>query len=160
MPQPGQPQICPLSRKNPESERCSRSGPLCAEAGTRAAALFSAIRDGPVLTPSHVLNTTLNNDLKLLPPLHSGAILLTIQAIHPMVDLAATVFISVGSGLLLGYWFRYMCLLILTAKTPRDYAGECAKMNSLSFPQIRAKLWGQASPDFDQLHEYLDRDYT
>src|SRR5437899_368440 len=77
-----------------------------------------------------------------------------------MVELVTTVIISAGSVLLLGYWFRYACLLILIAKTPRDYACECARTNRLFFPQIRSKLREKAITNFDRLHECLDRDYA
>ena len=43
-----------------------------------------------------------------------------------MFETATTILIIVGSMLLFGYWFRYTCLLILSAKTTRDYAGEVA----------------------------------
>src|SRR6266404_3586663 len=77
-----------------------------------------------------------------------------------MVELATTMLISAGSSLLLAYWFRYTCLLILLAKTPRDFACECARTNRLYFPQIRSKLRAQAIPNFERLYECLDRDYA
>ena len=41
-----------------------------------------------------------------------------------MLESVLTILISVSSTLLFGYWFRYTCLLILSAKTTRDYAAE------------------------------------
>lgn len=66
------------------------------------------------------------------------------------------------SALLFAYWFRYTCLLILSAKTTRDYAGEVATANQLSFLEVQRQLVrdSQATPALDQLRESLDRDYT
>lgn len=33
------------------------------------------------------------------------------------------------------YWFRYTCLLILSAKPAKDYSGQVAQVNQLSFPR-------------------------
>ena len=40
-----------------------------------------------------------------------------------MIELLATTIITLSSVALFGYWFRYTCLLILSARTTRDYAG-------------------------------------
>jgi hypothetical protein len=60
--------------------------------------------------------------------------------------------------LLFAYWFRYACLLILTAKTTHDYAGAVATANRLEFPKVQRKLRSQAI-DLDRLKDALDRDY-
>ena len=59
------------------------------------------------------------------------------------------------------YWFRYTCLLILSAKTTRDYASEVARANQLSFLEARERLFANpTSTCLDRLYETLDRDYT
>ena len=40
-----------------------------------------------------------------------------------MIELLATTIITVSSVALFGYWFRYTCLLILSAKTTQDLCG-------------------------------------
>src|SRR5690242_21902222 len=78
-----------------------------------------------------------------------------------MIELAATIIITASSALLFVYWFRYTCLLILSAKTTRDYAGEVATANQLSFLEVQAELReGAASADLDRLHASLERDYA
>jgi len=56
-----------------------------------------------------------------------------------------------------GYWFRYTCLLILSAKTTRDYAADVAAANQLSFLQVQTEL-RESSADLGRLHASLDRD--
>jgi hypothetical protein len=58
--------------------------------------------------------------------------------------------LSTGSG--------YACLLILAAKTARDYAGAVATANQLDFPTVQWKLQNQAV-DPDRLKDALDRDH-
>jgi hypothetical protein len=77
-----------------------------------------------------------------------------------MVELITTGILTVGSVLLLAYWFRYMCLMILSAKTTQDYAGQVATANQLSFLEVQAQLGAGASPELDRLHGALDRDYA
>ena len=76
-----------------------------------------------------------------------------------MIEFAATVIITVSSVLLFGYWFRYTCLLILSAKTTRDFAGEVATANQLGFLNVQSQLRGQAV-DLGRLCDALDRDYA
>ncbi len=76
-----------------------------------------------------------------------------------MLELIVTLVITVSSVLLFGYWFRYTCLLILSAKTTRDYAADIAAANQLSFLQVQAQLRENAA-DLDRLHAALDRDLT
>ncbi len=56
------------------------------------------------------------------------------------------------------YWFRYSCVLILSAKSTQDFAASVAHANHLSFLDVRSAL---ASPDadLDRLHQMLQRDY-
>jgi hypothetical protein len=76
-----------------------------------------------------------------------------------MIELVATVIITVSSVLLFGYWFRYTCLLILSAKTARDFAGEVATANQLGFPEVQSQLRGHVA-DLGRLCDALDRDYA
>ena len=74
-----------------------------------------------------------------------------------MLELIVTLIITVSSALLFGYWFRYTCLLILSAKTTRDYAADIATANQLSFLQVQTQL--RENPvDLDRLQASLDRD--
>ena len=76
-----------------------------------------------------------------------------------MIELIATVIITAGSVMLFAYWFRYTCLLILSAKTARDYTSDVACSNQLGFPQVQAQLNQGSSPDLDLLRAALDNDY-
>jgi hypothetical protein len=75
-----------------------------------------------------------------------------------MLDLIVTLIITVSSVLMLGYWFRYTCLLILSAKTTRDYAADIAIANQLSFLQVQAELRDRQPADLNRLQASLDRD--
>jgi hypothetical protein len=75
-----------------------------------------------------------------------------------MVENIATITLTFSSILLFAYWFRYACLLILAAKTARDYADAVATANQLAFQKVRLKLWDQDA-DLDRLKEALDGDY-
>ncbi len=77
-----------------------------------------------------------------------------------MLQLAITVIVAAGSVLLFGYWFRYTCLLIVSAKTARDYAGDVAAANRLSFADIQSRLHDRTVTDFDPIHAALERDYA
>jgi len=79
---------------------------------------------------------------------------------HHHLELAVTVIIAAGSALLFGYWFRYTCLLILSAKTAFDYAGDVATANQLSFLEVQTRLREQTLVDLDPLHAALERDYS
>jgi hypothetical protein len=70
------------------------------------------------------------------------------------------ILIIASSILLFGYWFRYTCLLILTAKTARDYAGDVATANGLSFPEVQVLLREESPAGLDRLRDSLDRDFV
>ena len=76
-----------------------------------------------------------------------------------MIELVTTVIITVSSVLLFGYWFRYTCLLILSAKTTRDFAGQVATANQLGFLEVQTQLRASAA-NLDSLRDALDRDYA
>lgn len=73
---------------------------------------------------------------------------------------ANVLFVAI-SGVLLVYWFRYTCLLILSTRAIRDYAAAVAEANALMFPEIQEKLAGEIpeAAHLDALHRALDRDY-
>jgi hypothetical protein len=77
-----------------------------------------------------------------------------------MIEFAATFGITVSSVLLFGYWFRYTCLLILSARTTRDYAADVVMANQLAFPGVQAQIANAAIADLDGLRASLDRDYA
>jgi hypothetical protein len=83
-------------------------------------------------------------------------------ATSDMIELLATIVITLSSVALFGYWFRYTCLLILSTKTAQDYARQVAANNQLGFPEVRARL-DSLQADFgsmDRLRDALDRDYA
>jgi hypothetical protein len=75
-----------------------------------------------------------------------------------MLEFAVTLILTVGSALLFVYWFRYTCLLIVSAKTAYDYASEVAAANQLSFREVQSQL-RQGAVELDALHASLARDY-
>ena len=76
-----------------------------------------------------------------------------------MIEFITTVIITGSSVLLFGYWFRYTCLLILSAKTTRDFAGQVAAANQLGFLEVQTQLRA-TSVNLDSLRDTLDRDYA
>jgi hypothetical protein len=79
-----------------------------------------------------------------------------------MIDLVSTlitVIVTASSVLGFGYWFRYTCLLILSAKTTRDFAGDVATANQLGFLQVQSQL-RENSANLGGLCDALDRDYA
>jgi hypothetical protein len=76
-----------------------------------------------------------------------------------MIELIATTVVSTSSALLLAYWFRYTCLLILSARPARDYAAQVVMANQLSFVEVQSRLRSRTVSDLDHLHNLLDQDY-
>jgi hypothetical protein len=76
-----------------------------------------------------------------------------------MVEIGATIVLTSCSLLLFAYWFRYTCLLILSARTSRDYAADVASANQLSFREIQASLRENSAGDLEAVKASLDRDY-
>ncbi len=79
-----------------------------------------------------------------------------------MIELIATAGITVSSILLFAYWFRYTCLLIVSARTTRDYAASVATANQLGFLEVQSELSAldpSRLPNLDRLKDALDRDY-
>jgi len=76
------------------------------------------------------------------------------------VELFINAALVASSVALLCYWFRYTCLLILAAETAHDYGEEVAKVNKLSFPEVRSKLRKRGATDLNRLHQCLERDFA
>lgn len=72
---------------------------------------------------------------------------------------ATDFFISAASFALFFYWFQYVCLLILSARTSHDYSSEIAAANHLGFPDVQSKLRAGAA-DLDSLHRRLEDDFA
>jgi hypothetical protein len=78
-----------------------------------------------------------------------------------MVETAATIVMSLGSVLLFGYWFRYVCLLTIRTRTAHDYGVEVAEANRLCFPKVTSGLHKHERTlrNLDLLYRCLNRDY-
>jgi hypothetical protein len=77
-----------------------------------------------------------------------------------VIEAIITVGITVGSVLLFAYWFRYTCLLILSAKTAHDYAGDLALAKGLRIVEVQSQLRTDRAVDLAGLHAALERDYA
>lgn len=73
----------------------------------------------------------------------------------------ASIFVLIVSTALFVYWFRYSCLLILSARTARDHTKDVAVANGLAFLDARDRL-AAAEPDnslLNDVHKALDQDF-
>jgi hypothetical protein len=77
-----------------------------------------------------------------------------------MVEGIATCIIVFSSLLLFISWFRYACLLVLSARPPHDYAAKAVAANQLCFPAVQTILRGRTTTDLDELKCRLDRDFA
>ncbi len=71
----------------------------------------------------------------------------------------ASILIIIFSVVLLVYWFRYTCLLLLQTETSNDYVAPVVDANGLQFPDVREKLGAEPELALDGLHRALDHDY-
>jgi hypothetical protein len=72
----------------------------------------------------------------------------------------ASILIIVFSFVLFLYWFRYTCLLILGARSLKDYAGQVAAANQLSFLKVQDSIAvANEVASLDKLHASLAQDY-
>ena len=74
--------------------------------------------------------------------------------------MATSAIITISSLLLFGYWFRYTCMLLLSARTTRDYSAQVVADNQLSFLRVQSELREGAAVELDRLHDALERDYA
>src|SRR5579872_3757218 len=72
--------------------------------------------------------------------------------------MAAGLLIITISGLLVVYWFRYACSLVLSAKRESDCIAHVAAVNGLTFLTVETRL-KKGDPSLDALSKSLDRDY-
>ncbi|HYK59763.1 MAG TPA: hypothetical protein VEV85_10055 [Bryobacteraceae bacterium] len=77
-----------------------------------------------------------------------------------MIEVIVTAAMLFGSVFLFAYWFRYTCLLILSTKTARDYAGALAEAYQLSFVDVQSRLRNCATANLERLHQSLDHDFA
>src|SRR5437879_3777247 len=63
------------------------------------------------------------------------------------------------SMLLLLYWFRYTCLLVLRAKPARNYSKQVAAANQLNVFVVRERLAATEPLQLDEVQQMLNRDY-
>jgi hypothetical protein len=75
-----------------------------------------------------------------------------------MLESITPVLVIAGSGLLFAYWFRCACLLILVAKSPRDYAKGVEVANQLNFSEVQIAL-RKSDADLPGLKKALDLDF-
>lgn len=69
-------------------------------------------------------------------------------------------FIVLLSALLLAYWFRYTCLLIVRSDHSQSYAKQVAAANQLNFIRVKSELQrSSVPPELDRLYALLERDY-
>ena len=83
-----------------------------------------------------------------------------------MLEGVITVAVTIASVVVLCYWFRYTCRLLLTTVTPRDCAANVAQAHQLCFPEAHLRLSHGAtelerlSAELDHLRDMLDHDYA
>jgi len=75
-------------------------------------------------------------------------------------ELITTIVITAGSVALFLYWFRYTCMLVLSAHTAHDYAGSLVEAKGLRFAIVQAQLATNVNDDLHNLYSALDRDYA
>src|SRR5260370_8586545 len=74
--------------------------------------------------------------------------------------MTASVLMIACSIVLFFYWFRYTCLLILSAKPARDYTLQVAAANELRFLRVQDELAAAVGqPRLEALRQELERDY-
>jgi hypothetical protein len=61
--------------------------------------------------------------------------------------------------LLLVYWFRYTCLIVLRTKPVLRYATKVATANQLNVLLVQEQLASNGQAEFDDLRQMLERDY-
>src|ERR1051325_3648054 len=70
----------------------------------------------------------------------------------------ASVLILVVSFVLLVYWFRYTCVLLLRSGSSTEHVEHVVAVNHLSFPDVLTRLQG-GEMKLDTLQLALQRDY-
>jgi hypothetical protein len=74
--------------------------------------------------------------------------------------MVASLLIMIVSAVLLVYWFRYICLLMLRAQTDKEHAADLASINQLSFAEtLRRGFHDLPAGELDSVEKALERDY-
>ncbi len=73
--------------------------------------------------------------------------------------MVTSIIIIVLSAAMFVYWFRYTCLLILTAKTPADHSGEITRSHRMQFAKVRVALGEAGELETGKVQDLLNRDY-
>ena len=76
------------------------------------------------------------------------------------MDLFVNAVLTASSVALFCNWFRYTCLLILAAETPRDHSEQVAEANNLAFLEVREDLRKHDAANLDRLHNCLAADFA
>lgn len=72
----------------------------------------------------------------------------------------ASLLILLVSLVLLLYWFRYTCLLLLEDKPAPQHAETMVRANRLTYPNVQNALAaGAGESSLDALYRFLDNDY-
>ena len=66
--------------------------------------------------------------------------------------------LAVSVGLFL-YWFRYTCVLMLSARTTKDFGAEVAAANRLGYVEFDGRIGTMTSSELEAVHRSLQRDY-
>lgn len=74
--------------------------------------------------------------------------------------MVAGILVVLLTALLFAYWFRYTCILILSARTVRNYSRLVAEANGLTFLHSRTVLNELDRPRLDAVRQSLDRDFA
>lgn len=72
--------------------------------------------------------------------------------------IVSVVILTVSAALFL-YWFRYVCALILSTRTVRDFSEQIAAQNQLQFAEIQQRLAHASTADLESIYSALERDY-
>jgi hypothetical protein len=73
--------------------------------------------------------------------------------------LASTLILAISAALFC-YWFRYSCMLILSARPDVDLVQEFAAANRLTFPGNRDSIGMARCCELDSIRQSLDNDFT
>ena len=72
--------------------------------------------------------------------------------------IVSVVILTVSVALFL-YWFRYVCALILSTRTVRDFSQEIAAQNQLQFAELRQRLAQARGAELETIYAALEKDY-
>lgn len=76
------------------------------------------------------------------------------------VEIVISGIIVAASLALFAYWFRYSCLLILSAQTTQDYAGVVAKASGLAVLDMQEQLESGEPFDLTAIRAAMEADFA